>query len=109
MSTKKRINPLQPELVLESESTSKFRSPSLYRVYLMNDDYTPMDFVVDVLERYFSKDTQSAQEIMLKVHQMGSEVCGLYTQEIAETKVVQVNEYARRNQFPLLCRMEGAG
>ncbi len=111
MGIKKQGNPpRQPELDLEVKpSVPLLHMPSLYRVYLLNDDYTPMDFVVEVLERYFSMDRQIATEIMLQVHQKGRGICGLYTKEIAETKVVQVNEYARRNQHPLLCKMEESG
>lgn len=108
MGMKKRNNFLQHfELVVESAAvTSQLLLPKLYKVYLVNDDYTPMDFVVEVLERYFSLNHQIATEIMFQVHQQGKGVCGLFTREIAETKVVQVNEYAKRNQHPLLCRME---
>ena len=112
MGTKKYSShpPRQPELVLHPKpSAPMLQMPSFYRVYLLNDDYTPMNFVVEVLERYFSMEHQVATEIMLQVHQKGKEICGLYTKEIAETKVAQVNEYARRNQYPLLCKMEESG
>lgn len=111
MGTKKFSHPpRQPELDLHTKpSVPMLQMPSFYRVYLLNDDYTPMDFVVEVLERYFSMDHQIATEIMLEVHKRGKGICGLYTKEIAETKVVQVNEYARRNQHPLLCKMEESG
>jgi len=84
------------------------KTPSLYRVVLHNDDYTPMDFVVEVLERFFSKDHAAATQIMLNVHRKGVGICGVYPFEIAETKVAQVNEYARRQQHPLQCTMEKA-
>jgi len=90
------------------ESRPKLKKPQLYKVILLNDDYTPMDFVVDVLERFFSKDRESATRIMLEVHTSGKGVCGLYTHEIAETKVSQVNSYARENEHPLLCTFEQA-
>lgn len=109
MGTKKRNSspPEFPELLVERRQIdTQFRMPPLYRVYLLNDDYTPMDFVVAVLERYFLMGRPVAIEIMLQIHQQGSANCGLYTREIAETKVAQVNEYARRNQYPLLCGME---
>lgn len=82
--------------------------PSMYKVMLNNDDYTPMDFVVEVLMRFFNLDTEKANQIMLTVHYRGKAVCGVYTAEIAETKVMQVNQYARKNQHPLLCSMEEA-
>ena len=106
MSSKKRSNPPRPELVLESLSTRRLRIPSLYKVYLLNNDYTPMDFGVEVLEKYFFMDKEIATQIMLQVHKLGMGVCGLYTKEIAETKVALVNEFSRRNEYPLLCKME---
>lgn len=82
--------------------------PPLYSVLLLNDDYTPMDFVVDVLTRFFALDAEKATQIMLHVHTRGRGVCGVYTREVAESKVAQVNEYSRLNQHPLLCTMEKA-
>lgn len=82
--------------------------PSMYKVILNNDDYTPMDFVVEVLMRFFNLDPEKANQIMLTVHYRGKAVCGIYTAEIAETKVMQVNQYARKNQHPLLCSLEQA-
>jgi ATP-dependent Clp protease adaptor protein ClpS len=82
------------------------QKPSLYRVLLLNDDFTPMDFVVHVLERFFSKNKQEATEIMLQVHRRGVGVCGVYTYEVAETKVNLVIDYARKNEHPLQCTME---
>lgn len=82
------------------------RHPSMYRVLLLNDDYTPMDFVVAVLKKYFNKDTDEATRIMLHVHQHGVGECGVYTYEIAETKVTQVMDHARKHQHPLQCIME---
>jgi len=84
----------------------KTKKPPIYRVLLLNDDYTPMEFVVHVLERYFNKDQQEATQIMLHVHQKGIGVCGIYPFEIAETKVMQVTDLARKNQHPLQCTME---
>lgn len=84
----------------------KTKKPSLYRVLLLNDDYTPMEFVVHVLERFFGKSREAATEIMLHVHHRGVGVCGVYTFEVAETKVAQVIEFARRHQHPLQCTME---
>lgn len=82
--------------------------PPLYSVLLLNDDYTPMDFVVEVLVRFFTLDIEKATQIMLHVHTRGRGVCGVYTREVAESKVAQVNEYSRLNQHPLLCTMEKA-
>lgn len=84
----------------------KNRRPSLYKVLLLNDDYTPMDFVIHVLERYFHKNRDEATSIMLNVHREGVGICGVYTYEVAETKVMQVMEFARQSQHPLQCVME---
>lgn len=90
------IQELKPEL----------QPPSMYRVILLNDDYTPMDFVIEVLETFFRMPRDLAAQVMLSVHNKGVGVCGIFTRDVAETKVVQVNEYARSNQHPLLCAME---
>jgi ATP-dependent Clp protease adaptor protein ClpS len=90
------------------ESKPRLKRPPLYKVVLINDDYTPMDFVVHILERFFSKDRGNATRIMLEIHTRGKGVCGIFTHEIAEAKVAQVNEYARENQHPLLCVLEQA-
>ena len=82
--------------------------PPLYSVLLLNDDYTPMDFVVDVLMRFFAMNLEKATQVMLHVHTRGRGVCGVFTRDVAESKVAQVNEYARVNQHPLLCTMEKA-
>lgn len=82
------------------------KKPSMYRVLLLNDDFTPMDFVIHVLERFFSKDRQEATEIMMHVHRKGVGVCGTFTYEVAETKVNLVMDYARKNEHPLQCTME---
>jgi ATP-dependent Clp protease adaptor protein ClpS len=82
------------------------KRPSMYRVLLLNDDYTPMEFVVHVLERIFNKSHEEATEIMLKVHHRGVGVCGVFTFEVAETKAGQVMDLARRNQHPLQCTIE---
>lgn len=89
-------------------SAVRTKPPPLYKVLLLNDDYTPMDFVVDVLMRFFSMGLEQATQVMLHVHTRGRGVCGVFTREIAESKVAQVNEYARLNQHPLLCTMERA-
>ncbi len=82
--------------------------PPLYSVLLLNDDYTPMDFVVEILVRFFALDIERATQVMLHVHTRGRGVCGVYSREVAESKVAQVNEYARLNLHPLLCTMEKA-
>ncbi|MBM5812695.1 MAG: ATP-dependent Clp protease adapter ClpS [Gammaproteobacteria bacterium] len=92
-------------LVVE-EAAPKLRRPPLYQVLLLNDDYTPMEFVVDVLERIFGLDRTRATRVMLEVHTRGKGACGVFTFEIAETKVAQVTTYARQHQHPLLCTME---
>ena len=84
----------------------KTKKPSMWRVVLLNDDYTPMEFVVYVLQRFFNKDHETAERIMLHVHQRGVGVCGVYPYEVAETKVTQVMDFARQNQHPLQCTME---
>lgn len=84
----------------------RLQRPPMYKVVLLNDDYTPMDFVVHVLETIFRKDRHQATKIMLEVHHAGRGVCGIFDRQIAETRVAQVNEYARRNSHPLLCTME---
>ncbi len=90
------------------EAEPEVKEPPQYKVVLLNDDYTPMDFVVQVLERFFGKDRHSATQIMLEVHTKGKGVCGTFTYEIAETKVDQVNQYSREHQHPLLCTLEKA-
>jgi len=89
-----------------TKTRTKTQRPSLYKVLLLNDDYTPMEFVVLVLQRFFGKSAEDATRIMLHVHQKGVGVCGVYTYEIAETKVAQVIEFARQHQHPLQCTME---
>lgn len=84
----------------------KTRKPSLYRVLMLNDDYTPMEFVVHVLERFFGKSREEANRIMLQVHKRGVGVCGVFTYEVAETKVTQVMDFARQHQHPLQCTLE---
>ena len=84
----------------------KTRKPAMYKVLMLNDDYTPMEFVVDVLQHIFQKNREEATQIMLHVHQKGVGVCGVYTYEVAETKVTQTVDYARKNQHPLQCTLE---
>ncbi|MDA7746926.1 ATP-dependent Clp protease adapter ClpS [Psychromonas sp.] len=90
---------------IESQET-KLVPPSLYKVILHNDDYSPMDFVIEVLQRFFRLDHEAATEVMLNVHYKGIGVCGIFTAEIAETKVMQVTNYAKENEHPLKCTME---
>ena len=84
----------------------KLSQPPLYKVVLVNDDYTPMDFVVDVLCTFFHLDIEKATQVMLKVHTEGKGVCGVYSKDIAETKAAKVNKHARESQHPLLCSVE---
>ena len=88
------------------EARPRIKKPPLYRVVLLNDDYTPMDFVVQILQKIFSMDRSTATRIMLQVHTRGKGVCGVFTFEIAETKVAQVTGLAQQHQHPLLCTME---
>ncbi len=92
-------------LALE-ESRPKTKKPPLYKVVLLNDDYTPMEFVVDVLKKFFGLAHEKATQVMLNVHTRGRGVAGVYTFEIAETKVIMVNDYARENEHPLQCTLE---
>ncbi|MCB1448525.1 MAG: ATP-dependent Clp protease adapter ClpS [Nitratireductor sp.] len=89
-----------------TRTKTRTKKPNLYRVLLLNDDFTPMEFVVHVLERFFSKSREQATQIMLHVHQHGVGECGVYTYEVAETKVTQVMDFARKHQHPLQCVME---
>ncbi|MCP3867169.1 MAG: ATP-dependent Clp protease adapter ClpS [Gammaproteobacteria bacterium] len=94
--------------VVLQEAKPKLKPPPMYKVMLLNDDYTPMEFVVMVLESFFRMDLEKATQVMLHVHTRGVGICGVFTREIAETKVSQVNDYSRANQHPLLCTMEEA-
>jgi ATP-dependent Clp protease adaptor protein ClpS len=89
-----------------TKTLERTKKPAQYRVYLLNDDYTPMEFVVHVLERFFQKSREEATTIMLHVHQNGVGLCGVFTYEVAETKVAQVLDLARQNEHPLQCTME---
>lgn len=91
-----------------AEAKPKLKRPPLYRVVLLNDDYTPMEFVVEVLEAFFFMDRELAVRVMLKVHTEGKGICGVFTREVAETKAAEVNQYARDNEHPLLCEIEPA-
>ncbi len=95
--------------VAVQEEKPRLKRPPMYKVIMLNDDYTPMDFVVEVLEMFFSKSREQATRIMLQVHTHGKAVCGVFSRDIAETKAAQVNQYARENQHPLLCEIEASG
>ncbi len=102
----RRVEDAAPGTVVVTKTRTKVKRPSLYRVLILNDDYTPMEFVVHVLEQFFSKDREAATRIMLHVHNHGAGECGVYTYEVAETKVTQVMDFARKHQHPLQCVME---
>lgn len=87
-------------------SKPELKPPSRYQVVMLNDDFTPMDFVVEVLESFFLLNREAATQVMLKVHTEGRAVCGVYTRDVAETKAAQVNEYARECQHPLMCQIQ---
>ena len=95
-----------PGTGVSAKTRPKTKKPSLYKVLLLNDDYTPMEFVVHILERIFGKNRDEAVQIMLHVHRHGVGICGVFTFEVAETKVAQVIEFARRHEHPLQCTME---
>jgi ATP-dependent Clp protease adaptor protein ClpS len=95
-----------PGTAVITKTKPQTKRPNLYRVLLLNDDYTPMEFVVHVLERFFNKDQEAAHQIMMHVHQHGIGECGVFTYEVAETKVTQVMDFARKHQHPLQCIME---
>ena len=101
-------NTENPNTGVVVKARPKTRKPAMYKVLMLNDDYTPMEFVVHVLERFFQKNREEATRIMLHVHRRGVGVCGVYTYEVAETKVTQVNEFSRAHQHPLLCTLEKA-
>jgi ATP-dependent Clp protease adaptor protein ClpS len=90
------------------QARPKLKRPPLYKVLLLNDDYTPMEFVVHVLEHFFAMNREKATQVMLHVHTRGMGVCGVFSKDVAETKVAQVNDHARANQHPLLCTLEEA-
>ena len=92
--------------VIEAPAKPKLQEPPMYKVILLNDDYTPMEFVVEVLQNFFSMDREKATQIMLAVHTTGKATCGIFTRDIAETKCAQVNDYAQENQHPLQSDVE---
>ncbi len=94
--------------VAVQESRPELAAPPMYKVVILNDDYTPMDFVVEILESFFSMDREKATRIMLTIHTQGQATCGIYTRDVAETKAAQVVDYAQQNQHPLLCQVQQA-
>ncbi|HEX7007018.1 MAG TPA: ATP-dependent Clp protease adapter ClpS [Alphaproteobacteria bacterium] len=106
MSNKKANNDDGVNTGVVIKTRTRTKKPSMYKVLMLNDDYTPMEFVVHVLERFFGKNREEATRIMLHVHQRGVGICGVYTYEVAETKVNQVMDFARRHQHPLQCTLE---
>lgn len=104
----KHLQPRHDQDLAVAPARPALRPPPMYKVILLNDDYTPMDFVVEVLRGYFSLAQERAVQVMLEVHNRGKAVAGVYTAEIAETKAGQVNDYARQHQHPLLCTLEKA-
>ncbi len=94
--------------VAVEEQKPRLKRPPMYKVVMLNDDYTPMPFVVEVLEMFFAMPREKATRVMLQVHTEGRAVCGIYTRDVAETKAAQVNQYARDNQHPLLCEIEAS-
>ncbi|MBF1995245.1 ATP-dependent Clp protease adapter ClpS [Serratia symbiotica] len=96
------------EHLTEEKQIDALKPPSMYKVILNNDDYTPMEFVIDVLQKFFFYDIERATQLMLRVHYHGKAICGVFTAEVAETKVIHVNCYARENEYPLLCTLEKA-
>jgi len=103
--SKQQLGPYDDGIALE-EAKPKLKRPPMYKVILLNDDYTPMEFVVHILEAFFGMDRERATHIMLNVHTDGKGVCGIFTRDIAETKVAQVNDYSRQHDHPLLCTLE---
>lgn len=96
------------QIGVATKTETKTKQPSMYKVLLLNDDYTPMEFVVMVLKRFFKMDLEQATRVMLHVHQKGVGICGVFSYEVAETKVNQVMDFARQNQHPLQCTLEKA-
>ena len=96
----------RPGTGVATQTKPRTKKPSMYKVLMLNDDYTPMEFVVYVLERFFQKSREDATRVMLHVHQRGVGICGVFSYEVAETKVTQVMDFARQNQHPLQCTLE---
>lgn len=105
--TKNKENQHEDDIgIAVEEAKPEIKRPPMFKVLLINDDYTPMEFVVHVLETFFSMDRPTATHIMLNVHSKGKGLCGVFTRDVAETKVAQVNDYSRQHEHPLLCTME---
>ncbi len=109
MSNEDEGDPWEDGDTAVQEAEPKLKRPQLFKVVLINDDYTPMGFVVEVLELFFKMTREQATHVMLTVHAQGRGVCGIYARDIAETKAAEVNQYARENQHPLLCEIEASG
>ncbi len=105
MTKQQQIGPYDDGLAL-AEAKPQLKRPPMYKVILLNDDYTPMEFVIHILESFFGMDRERATHIMLNVHTQGKGICGIFTRDIAETKVAQVNDYSRQQDHPLLCTLE---
>lgn len=95
-------------VVAEHQTRQDLKPPPKYQVILINDDYTPMDFVVEILEKFFRMSRERATQVMLTVHTVGSAVCGIYTRDVAETRAEQVNRYSQKHQYPLMCKARKA-
>lgn len=108
MGKKTRVEPEHEQGLAVQTARPEVQPPPLYRVLLLNDDFTPMDFVVEVLQVFFAMNREKATQVMLHVHTRGKGVCGVFTRDVAESKVTQVNEFSRNHQHPLLCTMEKA-
>lgn len=107
MSKEKNIPDWQQDSnTVVEESRPKLKKPRMFQVVLLNDDYTPMEFVVELIEQFFYKSRENATRIMLKIHTEGKGVCGIYTEDVAETKAAVVNQYSMDHQHPLLCEIE---
>lgn len=106
--SEERTDEEQRQGLLVDEAKPRIKRPPLYKVVLLNDDYTPMEFVVEILQSFFHMDRSKATQIMLHVHTRGKGVCGVFPYEIAETKAALVNDYSRKHQHPLLCTLEEA-
>ena len=102
----KKDNETEGESGVATLTKPKVKKPSMYKVVMLNDDYTTMDFVIEVLQKFFYKPFEEANKLMLQIHQEGKAICGLYPYDIAETKVVQVSDYAKQKEMPLKCTVE---
>lgn len=100
------LSTFKTDVSFKDDVEQLLQPPSMYKVILNNDDYTPMDFVVEVLQKYFSFNEERSTQIMLDIHYQGKGICGVFTAEVAETKAMLVNTYAREHEFPLLCTVE---